>query len=197
MEQTGARIGRPPKADPEELRSRLLELIERAGYEQSSMGSLAAEVDMNVRTLHRYFPAKADIVWGGIESSIAGLTAQLADAAAAHSIVDAVADAVGGVFDQNTEDLAVMRTRLRLIALTPELQANRSATFEGWRQAIIQFVASRRDQDPDDLLCVTAGTAMHAAIMEALSWWAVRNDVADPVACIAEALHGLNVLGES
>ncbi|GAA3860959.1 hypothetical protein GCM10022381_01670 [Leifsonia kafniensis] len=160
------------------------------------MGSLAAEVGMNVRTLHRYFPAKADIVWGGIESSIETLATELDNAAAGRSILDAVAGAVAGVFDQNADDLAIMRTRLRLIALSPELQANRSATFEGWRHAIIQFVASRREEDAGSLVCVTAGTAMHAAIMEALSWWALRKEVADPAGCIAEALHGLSALGE-
>ncbi|WP_345061342.1 TetR family transcriptional regulator [Leifsonia kafniensis] len=196
MDRISSRIGRPPKAEPEALRSRLLGIIENVGYERASMGSLAAEVGMNVRTLHRYFPAKADIVWGGIESSIETLATELDNAAAGRSILDAVAGAVAGVFDQNADDLAIMRTRLRLIALSPELQANRSATFEGWRHAIIQFVASRREEDAGSLVCVTAGTAMHAAIMEALSWWALRKEVADPAGCIAEALHGLSALGE-
>jgi TetR/AcrR family transcriptional regulator, regulator of mycofactocin system len=149
-----------------------------------------------VRTLHRYFPAKADIVWGGIESSIEILVSELNSADEARSTLDAVADAIAGVFDQNADDLAIMRTRLRLIALTPELQASRSATFEGWRQAIIRFVAFRLELAPNSLICVTAGTAMHAAIMEALSWWALHAEVADPAGCITEALHSLSALGE-
>lgn len=190
------RVGRPPKAEPEALRSRLLGILEHVGYDKASMGSLAAEVGINVRTLHRYFPAKADIVWGGIESSIETLTAELDGASAQRSILNAVADAVAGVFEHNADDLAIMRTRLRLIALTPELQASRSATFEGWRHAIIRFVASRRELGPDDLVCVTAGTALHAAIMEALGWWALREEVVDPAGCIAEGLRGLNGLGQ-
>ncbi|SDS82749.1 acyl-CoA-like ligand-binding transcription factor [Microterricola viridarii] len=196
MEQNSLRIGRPPKAEPEALRSQLLGLIEQLGYERASMGSLAADVGMNVRTLHRYFPAKADIVWGGIESSIEILVSELNSADEARSTLDAVADAIAGVFDQNADDLAIMRTRLRLIALTPELQASRSATFEGWRQAIIRFVAFRLELAPNSLICVTAGTAMHAAIMEALSWWALHAEVADPAGCITEALHSLSALGE-
>lgn len=197
MERNSVRIGRPPIAEPELLRSRLLQLIEAAGYEQASMGSLAADVGMSVRTLHRYFPAKADIVWGGIESSIETLRTELDHAETDRPVLDTVADAVARVFDRNVDDLAMMRMRLRLIALTPELQTNRSATFEGWRHAIIGFVASRRGEDEGSLVAVTAGTAVHTAIMEALSWWALRSEIADPAGCIAEALHGLSALGDS
>src|SRR5699024_4927957 len=54
--------GRPPVADVESLRAAALPLIERHGYEQVSMSALAGELGVSVRTLHRYFPAKADIV---------------------------------------------------------------------------------------------------------------------------------------
>src|SRR5690606_30641304 len=130
MEQQVARVGRPPKADPEELRARLLDLIERGGYENASMGSLAEAVGMSVRTLHRYFPAKADIVWGGIELSVDALTAELDAVPASTPIVDAVAQAVSKVFARNVEDLSVMQARLRLIALSPELRTMRSNTYE-------------------------------------------------------------------
>src|SRR5690606_3986015 len=94
MEQHGTRIGRPPKAEPEALRGQLLDLIALRGYENASMGSLAETVGMSVRTLHRYFPTKADIVWGGIEVSVDALTAELDAAAESSPIVDAVAHAI-------------------------------------------------------------------------------------------------------
>lgn len=194
MEQRASRTGRPPKADPEALRAQLLEILEYAGYEQTSMGALATAVGMSVRTLHRYFPAKADIVWGGIEVSIDALTAELRDAEDGRPTVDAIADAVANVFARNVEDLTIMRARLRLIALTPELRTNRSATFEGWRHAIIRFVASRLGEATESLVVVTGGTAIHTTIMEALSWWALRSDHADPSGCITDALQGLATL---
>ncbi len=158
------------------------------------MGSLAAEVGMSVRTLHRYFPAKADIVWGGIEVSVDALTAELRDTDESRPTVDAIADAVASVFARNVEDLTVMRARLRLIALTPELRTNGSTTFEGWRHAIIRFIASRRGEATDSLVAVTGGTAIQTTIMEALSWWALRSDHADPSGCITHALRGLTTL---
>jgi len=197
MDRNRRRTGRPPKADPEALRGRLLELVERAGYERTSMGSLAAEVGMSVRTLHRYFPAKADIVWGGIEVSVEALTAELHAADDHRPALDAIADAVASVFARNVDDLAIMRTRLRLIALTPELRTNRSETFEGWRHAIIAFIASRRGETTESLVAVTAGTAIHTTIMEALSWWALRSELVDPSGCITDALRGLTTLDGS
>lgn len=194
MEPSTARIGRPPKAEPEVLRAQLLGIIERDGYEQVSMGALAAAVGMSVRTLHRYFPAKADIVWGGIETSIVALTEGLRDAGDSRPIIETVSEVVVDVFGRNTEDLAMMRSRLRLISLSPELRANRSATFEGWRRAIIEFIATRRGEPADSLVAVSVGTAIHTAIMEALSWWAMRSDVAEPASCVAEALRGLSAL---
>lgn len=194
MEQNSPRIGRPRIAEPELLRSRLLGFIETVGYESVSMASLAAEVGMSVRTLHRYFPAKADIVWGGIESSIEKLTFELDNADDELPVVEAIAGAVARVFDQNADDLAIMRVRLRLIALTPALRANRSATFEGWRHVITGFIANRRGEDEQSLVAVTAGAAAHTTILEALSWWALHSEITDPAASITEALHGLSTL---
>lgn len=188
------RVGRPPKADAEVLRSQLLTLIERDGYEHVSMGVLADAVGMSVRTLHRYFPAKADIVWGGIETSTEALTDGLRAADDSLPIIDTVSGVVTGVFARNTEDLDTMRARLRLIALSPELRTNRSATFEGWRQAIIEFIALRRDEPADSLVSVAAGAALHTALMEALGWWALRSEIAEPASCIADALRGLSIV---
>lgn len=197
MEQHGARVGRPPKAEPEALRGQLLDLIALVGYENTSMGSLAESVGMSVRTLHRYFPAKADIVWGGIEVSVDAFTAELNAAADSSPIVDAVAQAVTSVFARNIEDLKIMRARLRLIALSPELRANRSSTFEGWRHAVIHFVATRRGESTEALISVTAGAAIHTAIMEALNWWGLQDDSLDPTGCIAQVLHELSNLNNS
>lgn len=197
MEQHGARIGRPPKAEPETLRAQLLDLIAVVGYENASMGSLAASVGMSVRTLHRYFPAKADIVWGGIEVSVDALTAELNAAADTAPIIDAVVLAVTNVFARNAEDREIMRTRLRLIALSHELRTSRSSTFEGWRHAVIHFVATRRGEPAQALIPVTAGAAIHTAIMEALNWWGLQEDSLDPADCIAQALQGLSKLNNS
>lgn len=86
------------------------------------------------------FPRQSRHCWGEIESSIEKLTFELDNAGDEHPVIEAVAGAVARVFEQ--DDLAIMRVRLRLIALTHALRANRSATLEGWRHVIIGFIAT-------------------------------------------------------
>ena len=56
------RPGRPASADHGQLRIQMLQVILRDGYEHVTMAQLAAEAGISVRTLHRHFPSKADIV---------------------------------------------------------------------------------------------------------------------------------------
>ncbi|MBF0672364.1 MULTISPECIES: TetR family transcriptional regulator [unclassified Salinibacterium] len=189
------RRGRPPLADIEELRALALTEIERLGYGDVSMAALAEAVGVSVRTLHRYFPAKADIVWGGIESSIEALKEALDQVDDHFSTIDALYSAVLGVFGRDSGDVSILRARLRLIVLSPELRASQSATFEGWREALVDFVARRRGEATPSLAASAVGAAVQTAIMEALSWWAVAGDDRDVAECLAEALGGLRELG--
>lgn len=197
MSTTTPRRGRPPLADREVLRSRALREIEGVGYENISMGAIATALGVSIRTLHRYFPAKADIVWGGIETSIEALSDQLRIAKDGLPVVDAVTDVVVGVFERNAEDLAVMRARLRLIAVSPELRANRSATFDVWRAELVALVARSAGEPLDGLAASAVGGALHAAIMEALWWWAISDDPRHPGECVAVALRALGAIASA
>lgn len=194
MSDSARRQGRPPVTDVASLRTAALPVIERRGYERVSMSSLAGELGVSVRTLHRYFPAKADIVWGGIDHSLAALTASLHDVAEGDGILDAVAAAVERVLDQNAEDLPTMRARIRLIARTPALRNARSTTFERWREELIRFTARRRGEAPTALVPVVLGSALHEAISQALGWWALADDGTSPGTCVRRAFDALTAL---
>ncbi len=155
------------------------------------MADIAGEVGVSVRTLHRYFPSKADIVWGGIESSFEALRAAFETADERLSVIEAVRSVVMSVFDQQVEDLALTRIRLRLIATVPELQASRSETFERWREQLVAYVARRLGEPEDAITPVAAGAAIQAAMLRALAWWAVREEDASPADVVAQALRGL------
>lgn len=189
--------GRPPVSEPDELRSRALEVLYRRGYQGTTMGALADEVGVSVRTLHRYFPTKADIVWGGIEGAIDALAHGFATADESLPITDAITAVVLDVFDQDADALAVGRARMRLIATTPELRETRPETYRRWREQTIEFVARRLEASPSDIVPRAVGAAVQAAIDEALAWWAAGDRDASPAQAVAEALRGFDVIRTS
>lgn len=156
------------------------------------MSQIAAETGVSVRTLHRYFPTKADIVWGGIEGSLDALRQGLARADETLPPMDAIAAVVASVFDQDADEVAVGRARIRLIATEPDLESTRPETYRQWREESIGYIARRLALPPDDVVPQAAGAAVQTAIMAGLSWWAVQDDPElSPVEAVARALRGL------
>lgn len=186
--------GRPPLTDTETLRVQLLEILASRGYEQVTMGELADAANISVRTLHRYFPAKADIAWGGIESSADDFRECLSEASEMPDTISAVSFAVEAIFNRNVEGLDMMRSRLKLIALSPELRRQRSHTFDGWRTALVEFIAQTKGTESSDLSTVALASSLHGAMLEGLSWWAQHAVERSPADCVREALESLRGL---
>lgn len=184
------RRGRPPLAEITDLRAEALGVVLRLGYQQSSMSRIANELGISVRTLHRYFPAKADIVWGGMETSLDALGEGLRSADAALPVIDAITAVVVDVFDQNEAEISVDRARLKLIATTPELRAARSETYELWREEIIGYIAGRLGSAAGSLTPRVMGAAVQITITEALAWWALHDAADSPGDVVARALRG-------
>lgn len=129
MAANGGRGGRPPIAEEDDLRTRAIAVLQREGYGNVTMSRIAAETGVSVRTLHRYFPAKADIVWGGIEGSLDALRRGLAQADDSLPPLEAITAVVAAVFDQDADEVAVGRARMRLIATEPDLEQTRPETY--------------------------------------------------------------------
>lgn len=172
----------------------LLAEIEANGFENVTMAQLAAVVGASPRTLHRYFPAKSDIVWGGIDTSIDALREGLASLPPHAGVVESVIAVVRDVLERNAEEVAVMRARLRLIAGSAELQRRRVETYEGWRGELTALVAARTGRAPGELAVVAAGAALQTAVTIALTEWAAHDEETDPGDWIEAALRGLRLL---
>ncbi|AXG82020.1 acyl-CoA-like ligand-binding transcription factor [Streptomyces paludis] len=186
--------GRPPLADVGLLRERAIGILLRDGYPNVSMARLADEVGLSVRTLHRYFPTKADIVWGGTEAALDLLRRHLDETDADLPILEAIIVAVVGVFSEDTDEPSLSRARLRIIATTPDLRSTRPETYHGWRDETIAFIARRTGASVHDVSARAAGAAVQTAITESLTCWAADDSgesLADTVTC---ALLGLGAL---
>lgn len=168
------RPGRPASADHGQLRSQMLQIILRDGYGHVTMAQLAAEAGISVRTLHRHFPSKADIVWQGAEGGHEALRRELATVDPELPVLQALAVAVGRVFDLEAEDEPTARLRLRAIAAMPPELSSRPDAYSGWRAETAAFLARRLGLGPDDLVVRAASAAVQATMAEALSWWATN-----------------------
>lgn len=186
------RRGRPPLMTAEELRERAIAVVIAHGYSDVTMSTVAAEIGVGVRTLHRHFSSKADLVWGAIDDSFEAVRDGLAAAPSDISIVAAVERAIVAAFRPSGEATAAGRARLRLVATTPELQAYQSVAFHRWRDAIAAFVAGRQGTRADDLAPVAFAAAAQGATMAALTWWATHDTELSAAECVARALASLD-----
>lgn len=195
MEATGSNRGRPRVADRDALREHAIEILIREGYAKATMARIAAETGVSLRTLHRYFPSKADIVWGGIEGALASLRDEFERADERAPVIESIIGVVVRVFEQDADrGHSVGRARLRLIATTPELEQTRPDTYRRWREETIAYIARRTRMSPDSVAARAAGAAVQTVIMEALAWWASRDEQASPTETVARALHGLEAV---
>ena len=99
--------------------------------------------------------------------------------------------AIAWSMGEQTQTEAALRTRLKLIATTPELQERRSDAFRRWCDELVRFAAHRLNQTPKDLLPLALGHAAQGAIMAALSWWATQPDETTPAQAVQKALTEL------
>lgn len=197
MSERSAQRGRPPLADIGTLREQAIGILLRDGYAGTTMISLADEVGLSVRTLHRYFPSKADIIWGGTEHALDSLRRNLDATPADLPLLEAIIHAVVGVFAEDTDEPSLSRTRLRAIATTAHLHSTRPEAYRGWLEETATFIARRTGREPRDLAVRTASAAVQIAVMEALAHWATAGARDDPSNAVTEALSSLRLLTSS
>lgn len=191
MTSTAARRGRPPALGAAELRQRAIEIVARRGYAAVTMSQLADEIGVSVRTLHRHFASKADIVWGALDDTFTRLSTSLATMPPDLSVMRAIERAMVSSIDEGADPDWSPRERMALIATTPELQAAQSAAFRRWRDALTEFAALRLGLDPHDVRAIAIASAAQTATMTALEWWATHDSAEAPSSVVRRALSAL------
>ncbi len=158
-----------------------LVLIERQGYERTTCEQIAAAAEVSPATFFRYFPTKEDVVLTddydpAIEAAIRARPLREGPLLAARR-------GIGAVFGQIGEDeMAVVRTRTRLLLSVPALRARVREQLDGARGALASAVAPRLSQDADSLVVQALAAAMAAALGVAVEHWAAHGgDLAEHV----------------
>jgi mycofactocin system transcriptional regulator len=184
------RRGRPRGTSRAELETIALRLYAEHGFEGTTVEMIAAQAGTSRRTFFRYFDSKAGVLWHEFDGEVDAIRQALATMPAELPVMDAVRQAVIAVNHYRAEDVAGLRTRMHLIASTPELAASATVHYDAWERAISDFVAARRGLDGDSLYPLAVGRATLAACRAAYDRWAARAD-ADLTVYLDAALRAL------
>lgn len=198
----GRSTGRPATIDPDAVAGVALRLFAENGYERTSMEDIARAAGIGRKSLYRYFPNKADLVWGGMEPVVEASGQVLENARAGDPsdgdkgdgdtsdsgiLARLRAAAIAGA--SAIPDLSVTRGRLRLIAEHPELASRSYDALAPQRErARLYLLAQGVSESAACYLCA----AYLGATFEAWMQWAAGTD-ADPVPYLVEALGVLRV----
>lgn len=191
MTDAVARRGRPRSIDPESLARGALEIIAERGYDEVTMTDVATGLGVSVRTLHRHFPSKSDIVWGGVDTSFQHLADALASVDPSLTLLEAIETAVVALFEHEDARSPRSRARLRAIASMVQLHTARPAPSRHWHEQLLTFAAERLNTTTDDLRARAIAAAVQSATLDALSWWAAHDEEIAPQEAVRLALRSL------
>lgn len=184
------RRGRPPGTSARELEVIALRLFAEQGFDDTTVDQIAAAAGVSRRTFFRYYDSKAGVLWSQFDHEVAHLRATLAGLPPELPVMDAVREAVIAVNHYRAEDVPELRTRMGLIASSPDLAASAAVHYDAWERAIVDYVARRTRQPADSLYPLTVGRATLAACRAAYERWTTRAD-ADLTVYLDAALRAL------
>jgi AcrR family transcriptional regulator len=156
---------RARRAVQAELAAVALELFTERGFDEVTVDDIARAAGVSKRSFFRYFAAKEDAVFGGVQVMGDDIAEQLA----ARPADERPWDSLHAVLREWVARIdAESRATLRLIERTPSLRARFQHKREEVRSRIAESLAARTGLDPFtvDLLTTAAGAAVDCASRE-------------------------------
>ena len=176
--------GRPPATSRGELERVAFTLFARDGFDRTSVDDIAAEAGIARRTFFRYFPSKADLVWGDFPGLLEAMESRLRRCPDTVPLPQALHDAALEFNALPAEQLPAHRQRMTLILTVPTLLANSTLRFREWRAVVAEFAARRLGLEPHDIPPVVIGYSALGASLAAYERW-----LAEPDSDLAPLLH--------
>lgn len=207
--------GRPVEVDPDRIALIALRLFAERGIDDVTMTEVAEAAGIGRRTLFRWFPSKAALVWGGTveanerfdaawlaaEGVAAGVVPQTGARSGAGSgsgsgsessgegsgaLLARVRAAYAASIAPLGETADVTRLRLRLIDDNPTVHAWGHELRERMGERMSAHVSELLGEPADSLRVASLVAAVSAASYAALVWWA-RNDAGSTPARVLDA----------
>lgn len=182
--------GRPRASSREVLAEAACELFLEQGYGATSVSDITRRAGVSRSSFFNYFPAKADVLWGGFDERIATLAADLAYQDASGDINAQLRAAVLTLVGNFAPDsLALALTNAHQMQLDDELEREASVR----QSRIARLLADRmRRAGIDDLRAAVVGSAYAGAVIAAVEEWARQGAGRTPLADVVA--HALSML---
>ncbi len=175
--------GRPVTTDPQEVGLTALRLFVERGIDKVTMDEVAIAAGISRSNLFRVFPSKAAVVWGGVERFNEALTLAL-EASTEKSLVLVLHKSWVNAMQVMDSSLETVRLRLKLISGSPEVYGWGTGQLEASRRVLEHFIAKR---EGEGVRAKMISSALMAASMAVLTWWAETNDPRHPSEVLDES----------
>ncbi len=178
--------GRPVTTDPAAVGLTALKLFNELGIDKVTMDDVAMEAGISRSNLFRIYPSKAAVVWGGMHRITEELKNQLASNPET-SVVKLLHQSWVGAMRVLDNSLDTVRLRLKLIGSSPEVYGWGHAQLEEARKVLESAIAEI--EGPDSVRPKMISSALIAASMSVLTWWAESDDQRSVTAVLDESLR--------
>jgi AcrR family transcriptional regulator len=170
----------------ESIQREAMRLIQKQGYEKTTIEQIAAAVDVSPSTFFNYFPSKEDVVLYDAYDPIIGKLLLERPAGEPLSVaIRHVLEEMGGLFERDRE---IILARARLWIEVPALRARLWEELEKGQDFMSGLIAQRSGRDPDDFEIRVTVMVVIMAAMEAMRDWVRHDGKGSFVATVSRAL---------
>ncbi len=177
------------------LQAAAFELYTAKGYEETTVGDIAARAGVTERTFYRYFADRREVFFDGSQDFQDFLVHAVQAAPAGTGPLDAVSGALYRAAREVFPDRSAMaRQRQRLIDANPELHEREVAKMSRLATAMAAALRARGVEEPTASVAAETGIALFRV---AFAHWVDEHNTADLENLISASLHQLSVIAPS
>jgi AcrR family transcriptional regulator len=140
------------------------------------MDDIAAATGIGRTTLFRYFASKGDLIWYEQDDFRNRFATALRTSDSANHPIDAVFAAYETVLVSEPERVALIKSRMSIVATAPASSTESLQRYDLWAMLIAQFIADRGGYEAQDLRAQVPARAIWGAIFSALMAWSLSDE---------------------
>jgi AcrR family transcriptional regulator len=170
----------------ESIQREAMRLIQKQGYDKTTIEQIAAAVDVSPSTFFNYFPSKEDVVlYDAYDPMIGKLLLERPADEPLSVAIRHVLEEMAGIFERDRD---VILARARLWIEEPSLRARLWEELEKGQVFMSGLIAQRSGRDPEDFEIRVTVMVVVMAAMEAMREWVRHDGKGSFVATVRRAL---------